>query len=65
MSACTMTPRYLGKSESKISKYQGYMYIFVCKINAAEEGRKAESYDKFKIAFLIIYGKLEIVLIYK
>jgi hypothetical protein len=37
--------------------------IFVCKINAAEEGRKAESYGKFKIAFLIIYGKLEILLL--
>jgi hypothetical protein len=25
--------------------------IFVCKINAAEEGPKAESYGKFKLAF--------------
>jgi hypothetical protein len=53
-----------GRRPLTLRHFHCFVLIFVCKINAAEEGRKAESYDKFKLAFLIIYGKLEILLIY-
>jgi hypothetical protein len=52
--------RHGGHPSLTLRHFHCFFYIFVCKINAAEEGRKAESYGKFKLAFLLIYGKLEI-----
>jgi hypothetical protein len=45
-----------------LSKSIYLFYMLICKLNFADEGRKAETYGKFKLAILIIYGQLKILL---